>query len=74
MSYYAKMNGKNLKIHGDSRDSTVGADKGWELILRTKLSSGPSKQQQHHGSSQNNCNHLSQPGIRSHNRGRKNTS
>lgn len=22
------MKGKNLKIHGDSRDSTVGADKG----------------------------------------------
>lgn len=28
-----KMKGKNLKIHGESRDSTVGADKDWEQIL-----------------------------------------
>lgn len=26
--YVTKMKGKNLKIHGDSRDSTVVADKG----------------------------------------------
>lgn len=32
------MKGKNLKIHGDSHDSTVGADKGCKLIPYTKLS------------------------------------
>lgn len=71
----ATMKGKNFKIRGDSCDSAVEADEGGELILRTKVPSGPSEQQQQHrGSSPNNSNHPSQPGSRSRDGGRRNTS